>query len=65
MSVSLGDVTVYRLPTIPHFTTIVVNLHKTRDRASETDADHTGPSSNLREVGPILIVYALDHSKKL
>ena len=65
MGVSLADVTVHRLPTIPHFTTIIPDLHKTRDRAGEVDADHTGPSSDLREVGPILVSYTLDRSKKL
>ena len=65
MGVSLTDVTAYRLPTIPHFTTIVVDLHETRDRASEIDADNTGPSSDLREVGPVLMAHTLDRTKKL
>ena len=65
MGVSLADVAVYRLPTIAHFTTIITNLVKVRDRASEVDADHTGPSSDLVEVGPILVAYTLDRFKKL
>ena len=65
MGVSLADVIVYRLPTIPHFTTIVINFHEARDRASEVDADHTGPGSDLREVGPVLMAYAMKKKKKL
>lgn len=60
MSCLFANVTVNRLPPIPHLTAITTYHYKTRNAIPEVNTHNTSGSRNVRKIGPMLIANALN-----